>query len=68
MQEEYTVALFTRAWIEIDHIEAFDLTEFVALFTRAWIEIFVLLLHFGRGEVALFTRAWIEMVCASIDT
>ena len=34
----YSVALFTRAWIEI---AKFDLTGFVplvALFTRAWIE------------------------------
>ena len=35
-----TVALFTRAWIEIDSVlYCHVLAEQVALFTRAWIEI-----------------------------
>ena len=33
------VALFTRAWIEIDGTKPFDYVYEVALFTRAWIEI-----------------------------
>ena len=33
------VALFGRAWIEIEKGDTMGLTEFVALFGRAWIEI-----------------------------
>ena len=33
------VALFTRAWIEIDIRQANGNAGYVALFTRAWIEI-----------------------------
>ena len=33
------VALFTRAWIEIDKNYTIDIGTKVALFTRAWIEI-----------------------------
>ena len=33
------VALFTRAWIEINDIAPKDAVSAVALFTRAWIEI-----------------------------
>ena len=33
------VALFTRAWIEIDYLFRRFLSADVALFTRAWIEI-----------------------------
>ncbi len=33
------VALFTRAWIEIDLLGKSAMWFFVALFTRAWIEI-----------------------------
>ena len=33
------VALFTRAWIEIDLLTFVECCNFVALFTRAWIEI-----------------------------
>ena len=32
------VALFTRAWIEIDGSTPFEYVYTVALFTRAWIE------------------------------
>ena len=40
MSEYYNkVALFTRAWIEIDILEKALQNYFVALFTRAWIEI-----------------------------
>ncbi len=56
------VALFTRAWIEMDKNYTIDIGTKVALFTRAWIEI---TLPKGRGQyvaVALFTRAWIEIV------
>ena len=35
----YTVALFTRAWIEMLDIERPNELFKVALFTRAWIEI-----------------------------
>ena len=33
------VALFTRAWIEINRLLAGQMSRIVALFTRAWIEI-----------------------------
>ena len=36
---QQAVALFTRAWIEIDILEKALQNYFVALFTRAWIEI-----------------------------
>ena len=36
----YNVALFTRAWIEIDSRCNHRKCDRVALFTRAWIEIF----------------------------
>ena len=56
-----TVALFTRAWIEISSSMSLEKATDVALFTRAWIEIikgrFAPSLYF----VALFTRAWIEI-------
>ena len=35
----YTVALFTRAWIEIIWSSTSSVLSLVALFTRAWIEI-----------------------------
>ena len=38
----YTVALFTRAWIEIDYKTRNPEYSTVALFTRAWIEITVI--------------------------
>ena len=58
-----TVALFARAWIEIQpEMEALDAVP-VALFARAWIEIksaiYVAITHY----VALFARAWIEISC-----
>ena len=57
-----SVALFTRAWIEIPFFSSSDFLKCVALFTRAWIEILTL----PKGEfvscVALFTRAWIEII------
>ena len=55
------VALFTRAWIEIQaEMEALDAVP-VALFTRVWIEIKLSQLLIVMKKVALFTRAWIEM-------
>ena len=33
-----TVALFTRAWIEIHMMSWYTFVDIVALFTRAWIE------------------------------
>ena len=36
---EQTVALFTRAWIEIKDNSIYHIYAVVALFTRAWIEI-----------------------------
>ena len=39
--EKATVALFTRAWIEIAASFATSSGTFVALFTRAWIEIII---------------------------
>ena len=57
----FTVALFTRAWIEILTENQTLPDPEVALFTRAWIEI-----RYGSKKdiskpVALFTRAWIEI-------
>ena len=56
-----SVALFTRAWIEIINFASSTSSIPVALFTRAWIE-----MTHNSGQdtvksVALFTRAWIEM-------
>ena len=42
----YQVALFTRAWIEIDEFEPVNPSISVALFTRAWIEIILKHTHF----------------------
>ena len=39
----YCVALFTRAWIEIDFVMLSICSKLVALFTRAWIEMLLLL-------------------------
>ena len=36
---EHSVALFTRAWIEISRMICPSVKNIVALFTRAWIEI-----------------------------
>ena len=55
------VALFTRAWIEIDYIHNKYTRQNVALFTRAWIEISTLTFSVQYFNVALFTRAWIEI-------
>ena len=56
-----TVALFTRAWIEMTEILLICLWSRVALFTRAWIEINFIVLKRYQNGVALFTRAWIEI-------
>ena len=56
-----SVALFTRAWIEIATFTKNGRTDEVALFTRAWIEIRPALIGGREYLVALFTRAWIEM-------
>ena len=56
------VALFTRAWIEINsHPTHICATMCVALFTRAWIEIPSVHKPRRAYTVALFTRAWIEI-------
>ena len=56
------VALFTRAWIEIDTADCICVRGRVALFTRAWIEIILYNTKYLKHMVALFTRAWIEIV------
>ena len=56
------VALFTRAWIEINICQCFPQAQAVALFTRAWIEIVTVWDNWSANDVALFTRAWIEIV------
>ena len=56
-----SVALFTRAWIEIDCMLRCHVLAEVALFTRAWIEIDSIGRYDFLKEVALFTRAWIEI-------
>ena len=55
------VALFTRAWIEIEIVKVNGENGAVALFTRAWIEIFSMSKSNSNADVALFTRAWIEI-------
>ena len=62
----YTVALFTRAWIEIEALSQSVLSQPVALFTRAWIEMFLLNFMLSQDNVALFTRAWIEMPLSTL--
>ena len=56
-----SVALFTRAWIEMTALSENLYSARVALFTRAWIE----MTQKGKIDVdilvALFTRAWIEI-------
>ena len=56
-----SVALFTRAWIEIPFVLQTFYELHVALFTRAWIEIPTMLANVAGYVVALFTRAWIEI-------
>ena len=57
-----SVALFTRAWIEIPRLTPCLYVQLVALFTRAWIEIQEQTSGVGiTANVALFTRAWIEI-------
>ena len=56
------VALFTRAWIEINNNRPIYGKLPVALFTRAWIEIRYNRFCFIINCVALFTRAWIEIL------
>ena len=58
------VALFTRAWIEINLYSLVDGQTYVALFTRAWIEIDTREYSPEELPVALFTRAWIEIAIA----
>ena len=55
------VALFARAWIEIDRQQRKRIYRLVALFARAWIEIDVFFAVAFGNIVALFTRAWIEI-------
>ena len=62
MTSGYFVALFTRAWIEIDRQRHADGDRGVALFTRAWIEILTIIGLRTLFLVALFTRAWIEIL------
>ena len=61
-----SVALFTRAWIEICASLIHITSIAVALFTRAWIEIRQNLAQEKHHLVALFTRAWIEIVLYNI--
>ena len=61
MKIERGVALFTRAWIEIELADAALAATLVALFTRAWIEICYIHINHTVKIVALFTRAWIEI-------
>ena len=58
---ETSVALFTRAWIEIYINSNRTRRYYVALFTRAWIEIEAFCSDNANYHVALFTRAWIEI-------
>ena len=60
-----TVALFTRAWIEIIKFGNKYRRNSVALFTRAWIEINSRTYSTCIFAVALFTRAWIEIKICS---
>ena len=55
------VALFTRAWIEMNYLICVKHTYDVALFTRAWIEIILSRKSSVYPFVALFMRAWIEI-------
>ena len=57
-----SVALFTRAWIEITNLSVDAKGTSVALFTRAWIEIHKSVKCTRIHVVALFTRAWIEIM------
>ena len=57
-----SVALFTRAWIEIRCGKFWKCKLCVALFTRAWIEIAISYSDYSAENVALFTRAWIEIL------
>ena len=61
------VALFARAWIEIDSRFVFRKFEKVALFARAWIEIPAIIISAISVAVALFARAWIEMILKTLQ-
>ena len=63
-----TVALFTRAWIEMWAVVPKTVGQYVALFTRAWIEIANAVYNAETSPVALFTRAWIEIESGYSDT
>ena len=56
------VALFARAWIEINDYRYEFFTTDVALFARAWIEIKYTYRPSSKSAVALFARAWIEIL------
>ena len=56
-----SVALFARAWIEIQTTTKKQEGKPVALFARAWIEMLVSLKLSNVLDVALFARAWIEI-------
>ena len=60
---QYRVALYTSAWIEISIIFARICNTFVALYTSAWIEITVSSDFETFVNVALYTSAWIEITC-----
>ena len=55
------VALFRRAWIEINVEPLPFIASLVALFRRAWIEILNTVDDVATLDVALFRRAWIEI-------
>ena len=63
LNELFKVALFARAWIEIELITNNIFFPYVALFARAWIEIANASSDIPPARVALFARAWIEISC-----
>ena len=58
---QYRVAPFTGAWIEIKIVNRDDQGIVVAPFTGAWIEICMILFNRSHISVAPFTGAWIEI-------
>ena len=61
VNQEWQVAPFTGAWIEIEPIPPMVFRMLVAPFTGAWIEITPSMTVLMGPDVAPFTGAWIEM-------
>ena len=62
LEYQFTVALYMRAWIEIDYDRCCrGLHSIVALYMRAWIEIQPIRTRAYAHTVALYMRAWIEI-------